>query len=931
MGPLNRWLVVAVLAPAAAQAEIVVQNGVFRLTLGDNGVARELVEKRSGTNWLSSRPTPFAAVRKGAAVFPSSALTQAGDVVRARFQGTDADAVLRFTPDPDGIAVEVVGFTGEADELRFVQILPSISENLGTLLNVRWNHTFSVCVLGLSDRVHGVADSNGFLTAAVEPELGIVGGKAEIVAVPTSAFLSTVREVERRQGLPSPTIGGEWAKSSRAVRSSYLFTDMTEANADETIRLAKLGGFGAIMIYAGTWSASTGSYPINLKSFPGGEASLKAVIDKCHAAGLTVGMHVLTGLIAKSDPLVTPRPDPRLLKDNEATLAADIDSRAAVIAAREALSTFPGQASFYGVTGGGLDIQIDDELIEYRTIGGPGDRAFLRCTRGAEGTRAAPHAAGARIYHLCERLGHFLVDLRTSLKDEVGARIADVFDRCGFDMIDFDGGELAPGVPSWYWGSQQQTATFRRIRRDVLVQGSGITQWLWHLFARETCDDFAAVAVKDFLDDHKIADLWSYYRRNFLPAELGWWGFLSWDPARRATTPDQVEFYAARMVALDAPVSVETTLSDLQRNGRAEEMLGLLGEFERLRLSGRVPPALRTAMRSGEWHLLRDGAHRALAPAHYQTVFATSPGSVAIENRFAAQPLKFRLEAAPLLSAPGDRANLVLFRGRQPITLKWVAGSAMPGALGARIEVGSDAGAASPFIVGAAPRPGAATGARSLDLVTHRALAVTLSVEGPPPSGSELPPVVNIQLEATGMMYRDYDVDLDWRGERTVVIPEPTTARTLTEFRPVPANYRFKAAMYQFDYGKVVAVNFRWMRQAGSAAVACRVVSVEALAETPAPLESATIGIGGSDLGIPATIGAGDYAEYWGEGPVRVYDHNGVELLEVNPTGSVPLLPPGASRVAVRSRGGARVRLTAITLGQAQPLDDVPPQGVAHR
>ena len=60
----------------------------------------------------------------------------------------------------------------------------------------------------------------------------------------------------------------------------------------------------------------------------------------------------------------------------------------------------------------------------------------------------------------------------------------------------------------------------------------------------------------------------AFYRNSFLPAELGWLGFLQDAPERAATTPDELEYYAVRMLALDSPVSFETNMSALQANGR---------------------------------------------------------------------------------------------------------------------------------------------------------------------------------------------------------------------------------------------------------------------------------------------------------------------------------------------------------------------------
>ena len=48
-----------------------------------------------------------------------------------------------------------------------------------------------------------------------------------------------------------------------------------------------------------------------------------------------------------------------------------------------------------------------------------------------------------------------------------------------------------------------------------------------------------------------------------------------------------------RMLALDSAVSLETTLDALKANGRTEEMLKLLGEYEQLRLGERSTRAVR--------------------------------------------------------------------------------------------------------------------------------------------------------------------------------------------------------------------------------------------------------------------------------------------------------------------------------------------------
>ncbi len=881
---------------AGAGADPTLETDFARLAFSAEASLTSLLEKNSNQNWLAAGPRAFASVKKAGKYFPATGLTHAGDSWHVQFGPADVAVDFRITPAAHYVLFELVRVQGEGvQEVRFADLQVTCRENAGWWLGACWDEKFAVALFGLSDRVNVQLLGNGALAASVYSEFGMEGQRVVLVAAPTARFLDVVQEVERDFGLPSPKLGGQWAKTSRAVRTGYLFTDLTEANADETIHFAQLGGFGYIMTYDSTWSKSLGSYPINTRNFPGGEASLKATVDKCHAAGLKVGLHCLTSFVGKNDPLVQPRPDPRLLKDDQATLAADIDEKATEIVAAGSLASFPTEGAFYGDTKAGFDIQIDDELIQYRSISGSGTNTFLKCTRGFAGTRAAPHQAGAKIHHLVERYGCYLADLHTTLKGEISDRIAGVINRCGFDMIYFDGGEcnMANG-PFWYWVSQQQDDTCRRVTRELLVQGSGGTAWTWHWFARGCCDDFAAIAPKQYLDYHKIADSWMYYRQSFLPADLGWWGFLADEPDHPATMPDEVEYYAVRMLALDTPVSLETNLAALKRNGRTEEMLKRLGEYERLRLGGTVPQAVREKLRTGQWHWVHQGDKAAFAPIRYEVQRVNAPGELRVTNGLGAQPLKFRLQVVPTLAPAGDKSNLVLLHAEPATELSLPASNApMPGAQASRTDF------ASP-----------------LNLLHHRGLAVRLRVEGPPLASNEPPAVLNVQLEAGGKTYRDHYIDLDFTGERTVLLPEPTTERMLPEFRPAHASYEFKAAMYGFNYGHIIALNLRWMRLPKDQSIKCIVTSVEALAESEAVLKQPVVTINEKTLTIPLDLKVGDYAEYGADGALAVFDRNGALLSSLPRGEDGPILQAGANRIGLRAGSPASVKLTLITIGE---------------
>ena len=903
-------ILLAAMAPGARAEEFAFATQAARLVLRSDGLAVTLTATQNSRPLLRPEATPFAAVKKGGRLFPVSAIERRGDLLHLTFGTSGVQADLSITAHSDYLLLELAEINGDGiEELRLVQLGVALA-NAGSQLAVRWDDDFAVCLMGLSPRVDAKVAGN-LSTVSLYPEFGMKGERVAIITAPTPRFLNTVQTVERDFHIPSPTLGGQWAKMSADARQSYLFTDLTEANADETIRYAKLGGFRYILVYSNTWSTSLGSYPTNTMNFPGGEGSLKAVIDKCHAAGLKVGMHMLTSFVGKNDPLVRPIPDPRLLKDAEAMLSADASEKATELAAGPSLEGFPVEGAFYGGNKAGRDIVIDDEIIQYRGVGAG---AFRECVRGFAGTRPAAHKAGAKIQHLAERYGSYLADLRTPLGDVIADRVAGLINRCGFDMIYFDGGEVnSANGPYWYWAGPQQLKIWERSKRDLLVHGSGSTHWTWHIFSRGTCDDFSAVAVKEYLDYHKIADSWRSYHNNFLPAELGWWGFLDATPDHPATVPDEVEYYAARMLALDSAVSLETNLNALKSNGRTEEMLKLLGQYEQFRLSGATPKEVREQLTRGEWHRTADGRFH---PVRYDVRRVTASESIAVRNEFDEQPLKFRLEVLPALSPAGDAANIPLIRTSTPFEIKPPeAGAAMPGALAQRVEfTGAQPDQASVFMVGPAVASGAISG-KPLNLVANRALAVRLEVEGQAPGET---PVLNVQLEAGGKTYRDYYIDLGFNGSKTLILPEPGTNRTLAEFRPAGANYAFKAAMYHFNYAGVVALNLRWMCYPKARQVRCRISQVEAIAERDVHVTTTAITIGAMSIAIPREMKTGDYAEYWADGAIRIFDRNGVPLGSV-PAPRAPQLAKGDNRIAVTAETpGANWKLTVITLGRSR-------------
>jgi hypothetical protein len=307
-----------------------------------------------------------------------------------------------------------------------------------------------------------------------------------------------------------------------------------------------------------------------------------------------------------------------------------------------------------------------------------------------------------------------------------------------------------------------------------------------------------------------------------------------------------------------------------------------------------------------------------LYPLHGNTQRTEVPATLGVTNGFNAQPLQFRMEVSWALAPVGGKTNITLLKPSTPVEIPLPAPNApMPGALAQRIVFASAAGdQASALMVGDAQTEGNLKG-KAFDLSRHRVLALRLRVDEEGRRKGGAPAVLNVQLESSGKRYRDYYVDLDFTGERTILLPEPDGHRMLAEFRPNGANYSFKHAGYTFNYERIVGLNLRWMRLPDGAQVRCRLGLVEALAESKATLANPRLEIAGETLSIPATLESGDYAELKGGNSIRIFDANGTQLQTLSLSKPVPALKSGINSVKLEAESSAPVKITFTTLGPA--------------
>jgi hypothetical protein len=409
-----------------------------------------------------------------------------------------------------------------------------------------------------------------------------------LIACPRGEFFETVTRFEAAAGVPSPKLSGAWAKQSPDIKRSYFFlTNFRESEFDEALAIARRGGFDLILIGQGSWCRSTGHYEVNRDRFPDGLEGLARTIRRFKEAGFKVGLHFLGPSIYPPDPYLTPVPDARLVKDAFTTLAADIDEKADVIPTATAPEAFPAEDG--GYKGQGTVIQIGDELIWYSDRSTTAPFGFSRCRRGYLGTKATAHKQGEPVAHLLKSYGYFLFDMDTSLLDEVTTNFAKVANACDIDMIYFDGSERLQG-DHWYYNARLHKAFYDKLhKKDILLQASSFSHYSWHLLARSASAD-GHDDLKAYLDERSPA--FGYFAQNGMPLDIGW--YYGYDPK---ATPDMYEYVLGATIGYDSSMSFQVSPTAAAKHPFTPVILDLIGRYEKLRLSGRVPAEMKERLK----------------------------------------------------------------------------------------------------------------------------------------------------------------------------------------------------------------------------------------------------------------------------------------------------------------------------------------------
>jgi len=586
---------------------ILLENEQFALRLRSDCVAESLVHKATGIECLQSgeemamfsltEERPFNNEIKLAhpnkrMTFQANRVKQEGNRLIVGFELVTFEAIVEYKIAPRYIAFKLVDFIVRPEdfgtlamtpppvsEFRMVQLPIKNRENFGEWLNVTWDETLAVNLLGTSPYARVDAEKRKdfrIMSADSLRETKLKDVGAALVVSAYDELFDAIEAVEIDYDLPK---GVASRRSGTINHSAYWCEDVTPVTVDEHIELAKRGGFSMMLLYYPCVSKNPsyeglGDYDFR-EEYPNGIVDLEAMLAKIKAAGITPGFHFLHTHIGMNSRYVAGGADHRLNLTRYFTLAKAIGADDTTI--------YVEQNPLGSVTDPRCRIlKFGSELIGYESYTTEPPYCFTGCQRGFKGTISAAHELGliGGLVDVSEFGAKTIyLDQYSSLQDEIGDKLAAIYN-AGFEFVYFDGSE-GVNPPFEIHVPNAQYRVYRKFNKEPLYcAGAAKSHFSWHMISGGNAFDIFPNDVFKKSIARFPAEEAPRMAKDFTCVNFGWWAY------RKDTQPDYYEYGTSRAAAWDCPATMMARLETMHANPRTDDILEVMRRWEAVRHNG---------------------------------------------------------------------------------------------------------------------------------------------------------------------------------------------------------------------------------------------------------------------------------------------------------------------------------------------------------
>ncbi len=401
---------------------------------------------------------------------------------------------------------------------------------------------------------------------------------------PAKQALERIGHIECAEGLPHPTIDGEWAKTSRKSMAAYLISEFSTENLEKLLGYTKRAGL--TRLYHPEPFQEWGHFTLRPDQFPQGDSSMKECCQRAEEQGIGLGVHTLTSFTTTNDPYVTPIPHPSLAKYGSRSLTAAVS--------REDTEIQVADTALYEIMTTLQTVQVHQELITYQK------------------------AQDGRLIGYPYKV--FFPDI--SLQDAYAKRLGELFRYTGLSQISFDGMEGCAYTGEDWYGCNRFCSRCWEEWKDpgIINDASRLGHNLWHMHTRMNWGEPWGAKMREGMLEGRMRNQ-DFFQRNLFPRMLGWFLVRRANRKFEATNLQDIEWALSMSAGFDAGYALVADEQVLDTLGCAGEILDAVRRWEQLRLSGVLSEDLRDRLRDPgtEWHLEEREDCFLLYPLHIST------------------------------------------------------------------------------------------------------------------------------------------------------------------------------------------------------------------------------------------------------------------------------------------------------------------------